>query len=165
MTLIFARAAFAAQAKTEKTPAVDCSKVDDATLTANVKDKLAKAPSLKDAAVNVETKGGVVTLTGTVKNASIKGVATRMAKGVACVKSVDNELAIEKGAAPAKAKSRIENVDPCSAAEQRKLLQDANEWLRLRDDLTDVLCWNVKPAQGMEKLGAVVCLNCQQQPT
>ena len=99
MTLIFARAAFAAQAKTEKTPAVDCSKVDDATLTANVKDKLAKAPSLKDAAVNVETKGGVVTLTGTVKNASIKGVA--------CVKSVDNELAIEKGAAPAKAKSRI----------------------------------------------------------
>jgi hypothetical protein len=107
----FAFAAYAVQAtgekaaaklKTEKATAVDCSKVEDAAITANVKDKLAMTPSLKDTPVQVETKGGVVMLAGSVKNGGIKGVATRMAKLVPCVKSVDNKLAIEKAAAATK---------------------------------------------------------------
>ena len=42
---------------------------DDATIAASVKDKLSKTASLKDANINVDCKGGVVTLTGSVKTA------------------------------------------------------------------------------------------------
>lgn len=83
--------------KTEKPAATPAAPVDDAAVTAAVKDKLSKTPSLKDAAINVETKGGVVTLTGTVKTVGLKGVATNSAKRVKGVKSVTNQLAIEKG--------------------------------------------------------------------
>ena len=85
----------AGKAKAEKAaPAVP---VDDATVTANVKEKLGKAPSLKDVLINVETKDGVVKLTGTVKTGGLKGVATNVTKSVKGVKKVDNQLAIEKG--------------------------------------------------------------------
>ncbi|MCX7634517.1 MAG: BON domain-containing protein [Syntrophales bacterium] len=80
--------------------------VDDAAITADVKMKLADTPSLKDANISVKTSGGVVTLTGTVKNKQVKGVATRMAKSVKGVKAVDNQLTIaqpEKKAAEKKA--------------------------------------------------------------
>jgi hyperosmotically inducible protein len=80
---------------------VDCSKVDDATITQQIKEKLSQSKSLKDQTINVETTGGVVTLTGQVKTAGQKGLATRTAKRVQCVKSVNNQLTIEKGATPA----------------------------------------------------------------
>jgi osmotically-inducible protein OsmY len=76
-------------------PAADCSNVGDSTITTNVKKKLSEAPSLKDATINVATTGGVVTLTGKVKTSNLKGVATRMAKSVDCVKKVDNQLAFD----------------------------------------------------------------------
>jgi osmotically-inducible protein OsmY len=44
----------------------------------------------------VTTIAGVVTLKGTVKKSGLKGVATRMAKRVDCVKKVDNQLDIEQ---------------------------------------------------------------------
>jgi hypothetical protein len=81
--------------KAEK-PAVDCSAVDDAAISSGVKERLAKAPSLKDATINVDTKDGVVTLKGMVKTGGLKGVATRMAKRVDCVKRVDNQLSVEQ---------------------------------------------------------------------
>lgn len=70
--------------------------VDDTAITAEVKTKLAGAPSLKDAKIEVSTTDGVVTLTGTVKSKQAKGVATKMAKSVKGVKLVNNELTIEK---------------------------------------------------------------------
>jgi len=70
--------------------------VDDSAITADVKVKLATAPSLKDAKISVSTTGGVVTLAGAVKNKQVKGVATKMTKSVKGVKSVDNQLTIEK---------------------------------------------------------------------
>jgi hyperosmotically inducible periplasmic protein len=45
--------------------------------------------------VNVETKDGVVTLTGTVDNDSAKSQAEQAAKGVANVKSVVNNLNVK----------------------------------------------------------------------
>lgn len=69
---------------------------DDATITADVKVKLSKAPSLKDAKIEVSTADGVVTLDGTVKSKQAKGAATKMAKAVKGVKSVTNNLTIEK---------------------------------------------------------------------
>lgn len=90
--------------KNEKAPkpkpaAVDCSMVDDAKLTADVKAKLAAAASLKALTINVATSAGAVTLTGTAMKPTQKGTATRVAKAVKCVKKVDNKMTVE-GAAP-----------------------------------------------------------------
>lgn len=76
--------------------------IDDSAITAEVKAKISTAASLKGAAIEVSTTEGVVTLTGAVKTWQAKGVATKIAKAVAGVKSVDNKLAIEKPAPKAK---------------------------------------------------------------
>src|SRR5215831_5822446 len=87
--LLCATSVLWAQDKTEKPAkakpeAVDCSMVDDAALTADVKAKLAAAPSLKDVTVNVATNSGVVTLTGTAMKSTQKGTASLVAKAVKC---------------------------------------------------------------------------------
>src|SRR5437016_1563414 len=92
LSLALATGSFAAQAEKTAKPAkehkastkakkADAGPVDDATVTANVKEKLSKAPSLKDAAIDVSTKDGAVTLTGKLSKGNLKGVATRVAKG------------------------------------------------------------------------------------
>jgi hyperosmotically inducible periplasmic protein len=68
---------------------------DDATLTANVKSQLAAQSPALASMVNVETKDGVVTLTGTVDNDSAKSQAEQAAKSVASVKSVVNNLTVK----------------------------------------------------------------------
>jgi osmotically-inducible protein OsmY len=102
--LLLAGSAFATQNSNKKPatkpPAVDCSKMTDDQITAAVKDKLAKTPSLKDATINVATSAGVVTLTGKVKTGALKGVATNAAKRVPCVKKVDNKCETEPKPAP-----------------------------------------------------------------
>lgn len=77
---------------------VDCSRIDDAGITSSVKERFSKSPALKDAGIGVETKDGVVTLTGKVKTGGLKGVATRVTRRVNCVKKVDNRLSVEPGA-------------------------------------------------------------------
>ena len=94
-------------------PKVDCSKTDDATLTTNVKDKLGKAPSLKDLSIDVAASAGVVTLTGTVQKATQKATAGRVAKSVACVKKVDNKITVEKP-------PTMEKKPPAKSAPSRK---------------------------------------------
>jgi osmotically-inducible protein OsmY len=47
--------------------------VDDASITAAVKDKLSKSASLKDAGIDATTKDGVVKLTGKVKTGRSQG--------------------------------------------------------------------------------------------
>jgi osmotically-inducible protein OsmY len=74
---------------------VDCSRVDDAGITSSVKERFSKSPALKEAGIGVETRGGVVTLTGKVKTGGLKGVATRVTRRVDCVKKVDNQLSVE----------------------------------------------------------------------
>lgn len=110
LALFLATSAVWAQNKNLKpataTPApVDCSATTDSQITDNVKAKLAATPSLKGQAIEVATSAGVVTLTGKVKTSSSKGVATRIAKGVACVKKVDNKCEAEIKSAPPKAKN------------------------------------------------------------
>jgi osmotically-inducible protein OsmY len=68
---------------------------DDAALTTSVKSQLASQSPALASMVNVETKDGVVTLTGTVDNESAKGQAEQAAKGVANVKSVVNNLNVK----------------------------------------------------------------------
>lgn len=78
-----------------KAPAADCSAVTDARITEDVKAKL-QTPSLKELTINVNTSAGAVTLTGSAKTATQRGTATRQAKRVSCVKSVDNQITVEK---------------------------------------------------------------------
>ena len=86
-----------------KSATVDCSSTTDAQITDNVKAKLAETSSLKGQSIDVATSAGVVTLTGRVKTSSSKGLATRMAKSVACVKKVDNKCEADVKTVPPRA--------------------------------------------------------------
>jgi hyperosmotically inducible protein len=70
--------------------------VDDATTTAMVKTKLLADPNVKGLKIGVETSGDVVTLTGKVGSAEQKQLAEKLAKNTSDVKSVKNQLVIDK---------------------------------------------------------------------
>jgi hyperosmotically inducible protein len=60
----------------------------------NVMVKLANDPDVKGAALDVESKDGVVTIKGRVPNQRAKDKAPRVAKKVKGVKSVDNQITV-----------------------------------------------------------------------
>jgi osmotically-inducible protein OsmY len=60
----------------------------------NVRRKLASDPIVKGGGLQVDVKQGVVTLRGTVEEQKQKDKAAKLAKKVAGVKSVDNELQV-----------------------------------------------------------------------
>jgi hypothetical protein len=90
-----------AEAKTTEAKTAE-AKTDDASVATAVKEKIASMPSLKDAKIDATVKDGVVTLTGSVKAPGLKGVATNAAKRVKGVKSVTNNITIDKPAKDAK---------------------------------------------------------------
>ena len=69
--------------------------VDDATITASVKTKLANEKPATLTKVDVDTNKGTVYLTGNVENADIKAKATALARGVTGVREVVNNLKIQ----------------------------------------------------------------------
>lgn len=70
-------------------------KIDDSSITAQVKMSLLYHRSTSGLKTKVETKDGVVTLSGKAKNAAEKDLATKFAKDVNGVKSVENLMTIE----------------------------------------------------------------------
>lgn len=70
--------------------------LDDAAVTARVKTALVVAPDLKGLAINVDTLGNVVTLSGTVASEGVRQQAEAMAKGVDGVKGVTNNLMVKQ---------------------------------------------------------------------
>ena len=70
--------------------------VDDTAITAKVKTALAGDPRTKAHQVNVETREGVVQLSGFVDNSEAKSTAEELARAVDNVKSVDNEIDVKK---------------------------------------------------------------------
>jgi hyperosmotically inducible protein len=70
--------------------------VDDGAITVKVKAALAGDPRTKAHQVNVETREGVVQLSGFVDSSEAKSTAEELARNVDNVKSVDNELDIKK---------------------------------------------------------------------
>ncbi len=60
----------------------------------NVRRRLASDPIVKGGGLQVDVKAGVVTLRGTVEEQKQKDKATKLAKKVAGVKSVNNELTV-----------------------------------------------------------------------
>ncbi|MGJ3701461.1 BON domain-containing protein [Variovorax sp. AFSI2.2] len=69
--------------------------VDDAAITSSVSAGLAKDPDLSALKIDVDTKGGVVSLKGPAPNAAAKARAEEIAKGVQGVTSVNNQLEVK----------------------------------------------------------------------
>ena len=72
-------------------------KVDDATITASVNADLARDPDLSAIRINVDTKDGVVTLTGPAPSVTAKTRASEIARAVKGVSSVTNNLEVRAG--------------------------------------------------------------------
>lgn len=88
---------------------------EDATITGSVKSKMAADTNVSATSINVDTKDGVVTLSGTVDSATEKSQAETIAKGVEGVKSVTNNLTVKPAApvttsAPSASDTAIENA-------------------------------------------------------
>ena len=69
--------------------------IDDSLLTAKVKTALIENSDTKAHQINVETKLGVVQLSGFVDSAAAKNAATSVARSVTGVKDVKNELSVK----------------------------------------------------------------------
>jgi hyperosmotically inducible protein len=69
--------------------------VDDAAITASVSAGLAKDPDLSAIKIDVDTKGGAVSLKGPAPTAAAKARAEEIAKGVQGVTSVSNQLEVK----------------------------------------------------------------------
>jgi hyperosmotically inducible protein len=69
--------------------------VDDASITASVKSKLAAEKVATLTKVDVDTNKGTVYLTGNVENPAIKARATELARQVAGVREVVNNLKVQ----------------------------------------------------------------------
>jgi hyperosmotically inducible protein len=69
--------------------------IDDSILTAKVKTALIMSADTKAHQINVETKAGVVQMSGFVDSAAAKSAATTVARSVTGVKDVKNELSIK----------------------------------------------------------------------
>ena len=71
--------------------------VDDVTITGSVSAGLAKDPDLSAIKIDVDTKAGVVTLSGPAPSVGAKERATSIAQNVKGVKSVTNNLVAKAG--------------------------------------------------------------------
>jgi osmotically-inducible protein OsmY len=85
-------------AKPEKTPETMGEKVDDASITAQVKATLLSHRSTGVLRTKVETTDGVVTLGGQARNAAEKDLVTKLVGDVHGVKSLVNNMTIEEPA-------------------------------------------------------------------
>lgn len=70
--------------------------VTDGSITAAVKMKMADDPTVSAFKIDVDTKDGMVTLNGTVKNAAEEAKAVDLAKSVDGVKGVKSNLVIRQ---------------------------------------------------------------------
>lgn len=70
---------------------------DDAVITARVSSNFAKDPDLSAIKIDVDTRAGAVTLTGTAPTEAAKAKAATIAKGLQGVSSVDNKLVVTPG--------------------------------------------------------------------
>jgi len=95
-----ARARAAVDKAGEETKAMGAAavdKVDDATITTKVNAELATDKDLSAIKIDVDTKDGVVTLTGPAPSADARERATEIAKNVKGVTSVNNQLTVKAG--------------------------------------------------------------------
>ena len=68
--------------------------IDDATITTQIKSRMAENPAVAASSISVETLNGTVILSGFAKSAAEKSTAEKIARDVNGVKSVKNEIAV-----------------------------------------------------------------------
>jgi osmotically-inducible protein OsmY len=73
-----------------------CEKMDDASVTAQVKTALITHRSTSSIKTKVETRNGKVTLTGIAKNAAEKALVTKLVTDIQGVTSVKNQMTVEE---------------------------------------------------------------------
>ncbi len=71
--------------------------LDDGAVTASVKAKLIADPEVSALQIDVDTKDGMVTLTGTAATQALKDEAGRLAAGTEGVKDVKNDIQVTGG--------------------------------------------------------------------
>jgi hyperosmotically inducible protein len=109
--------------------AVACSQTD-AGITTNVKTKLAADDTVKSYRVDVDTRNGVVTLSGDVESAAAKEQAIRIARETDGVRDVIDQIHVGETAATAGIERDNDvdvdtNIDDRAAAEGREAAADA----------------------------------------
>lgn len=80
------------------TPMVSAQNKEDDRMVDEVRLKLAGDVAVNGGAIEVDVKGGVVTLRGKVKNEKARAKAEKLAKKVKGVKSIDNQLKVDPNA-------------------------------------------------------------------
>ena len=75
-------------------PATGLSAARDAQITRQVKEELAAARDLSGARIDVDTRDGVVTLSGPVRTAAVKARASEIARTVQDVREVNDQLTL-----------------------------------------------------------------------
>jgi hyperosmotically inducible protein len=68
--------------------------VDDAGITTLVKTRMLESPAVAGTSISVETLNGTVMLSGFAKSSAEKAAAENIARGVANVRAVKNEIAV-----------------------------------------------------------------------
>lgn len=84
----------AAKEKLDQTADSARTSAGDAVIAAKIKAKIIDDPALKVSTINVDTKDGVVVLTGTVNKPEDAMRAEQLAQSVDSVKSVENHLTV-----------------------------------------------------------------------
>ena len=89
------RAAEKVAATTDRAATQTAVAVDDTAITTKVKAAVFAEPGLKTLQIDVDTKNGVVTLSGTVDSPAMKERASQVAQSVGGVRSVVDNLAVK----------------------------------------------------------------------
>jgi len=110
--------------------------VDDATITATVKSKLLWSKNTDGLDMDVDTRMGTVTLSGSADNGASKELAGRMAENTRGVVAVDNQLVVDK-AKPA-------SKDGDEAAEHDTSEAIADTWITTKVKSTYMYSSNVE---------------------
>ncbi|HXG67393.1 MAG TPA: BON domain-containing protein [Blastocatellia bacterium] len=84
---------------------------DDAVTTGKVKAALGLSKRVSAFDIGVDTRDGVVTLTGQVASEDIKSLAGEIARDTEGVKEVNNQIAVNPGAQPSPESVRVEDLE------------------------------------------------------
>ncbi|MBI2434788.1 MAG: BON domain-containing protein [Candidatus Hydrogenedentes bacterium] len=108
-------------------------KVDDETLRADVRSRLAYNTTVKNADIDVEVDGGSVELTGKVASEEDKQEVERLVRDVDGVKHVDNALSVDTVLA-----ARTEETTEETEEAEREAAEQRAETAEERDEIVDI---------------------------
>lgn len=115
--------------------------VDDATITTSVKSKLLWSKNTEGLDMNVDTNKGHVSLHGSVESGAAKELAGRMAMNTRGVKSLDNQLAVDKRLAMDQSKAKCKDGNKNTGNDKSHAVADS--WITTKVKSTYMYSSNV----------------------